>query len=147
MNDEQIRNDTEFLAELLIDPGMMTGNPTQCKTEVGKRALEIFQKFENCPERITFGDLQDLVSSEGSQIGNQGAYLSHIANTAGVFRSLVRTLEQIQSGLSLPDPDIAYATGLVHDLNATFSDYGKGGQQSKEFDEFVLAKRPERRQV
>ncbi|MBN1645236.1 hypothetical protein JW851_04360, partial [Candidatus Woesearchaeota archaeon] len=103
---------------------------------------DIFHQFETDTTKITFGQLQDLVYSQGTQIGNPGNYLAHISNTAGILRSLVIVLDKIHKGqLKLPHPDIAYAIGLVHDLNATFSNYAIGGQQSKEFDEFVLAKK------
>ena len=132
--------DIEFLADLLVDPGIITGDSSHCNTEVGKKAIEIYNQFETHPHKINFGQLQDLVSSEGSQIGNPGPYLAHLANTAGVLRSLVLQLGKVHPDLDLPTLERAYAMGLVHDLNATFSDYKKGGQQSKEFDEFVLAK-------
>jgi hypothetical protein len=140
-NTNRIKQDTESLADLLVDPGMLTGNPAQCRTEVGKRAIDIYNQFDDDPAKVRFGHVQDLAVSEGTQIGNPGMYLAHILNTGGVFRSMVRVLERAQPEIALPHPDVAYATGLIHDLNATFSDYGKGGQQSKEFDQFLLARR------
>ena len=140
-DDKRIIKDTEFLADLLIDPGMINGSVDECETEVGKKAIEIYQQFEHNPSIITFGDVQDLTLSQGSQIGQPGNYLGHINNTAGILRSLVIALEKIHPTLDLPHPDKAFAMGLIHDLNATFSDYEKGGQQSKEFDEYVLAVR------
>lgn len=140
---EHINRDVEFALDgLLIDSGIITGDPRECSTEVGKIALDIFRRFEIDLTKITFGDVQDLVYSQSTQIGNPGNYLAHIANTAGILRSLVRALEKIHKDrLIIPRPDAAYAIGLVHDLNATFSDYSRGGQQSKEFDEFLLAKK------
>jgi hypothetical protein len=139
--DERIIQDTEFLADLLIDPNIINGELSQCTAEVGKKALDIYYRFEENPTKITFGDIQDLVTSTDSQIGHPGPYLAHILNTGGVFRSLVKTLEKIHPTLKLPHPNVAFATGLIHDLNATFSDYSVGSQQSKEFDQFILAKR------
>jgi hypothetical protein len=139
--DPRIISDTEFLAELLVDSGMINGDTRTCTTDVGKRAIEIYQQFEDNPRKITFGQIQDLTLEKGSQIGMKGPYLSHVQNTGGVFRSLVLLLGKIHPDLDLPHPDVAYAAGLIHDLNATFSDYAKGGQQSKEFDEYLLAKR------
>ncbi|MBN1645154.1 hypothetical protein JW851_03910, partial [Candidatus Woesearchaeota archaeon] len=52
---------------LLIDPGIITGNTQLCITEVGKRALDIFHQFETDTTKITFGQLQDLVYSQGTQ--------------------------------------------------------------------------------
>ncbi len=112
--------DIDFLAELLIDPGMVTEEPN---TEVGKRALKIYHQFEDDPSKITFGMLQDTVSSASTQIGNPRPYLAHISNTAGILRSLVIQLGKLHPTLTLPHPDTAYAMGLVHDLNATFSNY------------------------
>jgi len=139
--DDLKKSETNFLGELFVDPGILSGDSDQCQTEVGKRAVDIYWRFETDPLSITFGDLQDLTTSEYSQIGNKGNFLKHISTTAGVFRSLTIALEKKNHQLVLPHPDFAYVMGLVHDLNATFSDYDKGGQQSKEFDEFLLAKR------
>ena len=138
---KRILEDTEFLSELFIDPRMINGNTDECDTEVGKWAIDIYNKFENSSEIITLGDIKRLTLSKGSQIGDSDAYLAHVSNTAGIFKSLVISLEKINSNLDLPHPDVAFATGLIHDLNATFSDYKKGGQQSKEFDQYLLAKR------
>ncbi len=139
--DSKIIQDSEFLGDLLVDSNMLTGEPGRCTTEVGKRALDIYYQFEDKPEKIKFGDVQDLVISEGTQIGNARDYLAHVSNTGGVFRSMVKILEKTRPNLDLPHPDVAYVIGLIHDLNATYSDYAKGGQQSKEFDQFLLAKR------
>ena len=138
---DRIKKDSEFLAYLLVDPNIISGKPLQCKTEVGKRALDVYYQFEENPKKISFGDTQDLVYSEGSQISNPGKYLAHINSTGGILRSLIISLEKIHPSLNLPHPDVAYAVGLTHDLNAIFSDYEKGGQQSKEFDAYILAKR------
>ncbi len=135
------RDAEKALDGLLIDSGMLSGNTQLCTTEVGKKALHIFRQFEADPTKIRFSDLQDLVYSEGTQIGQPGNYLSHVSNTGGILRSLVVQLEKIHQGrLKIPHPDVARSMGLSHDLNATFSNYAVGGQQSKEFDEFLLAR-------
>jgi hypothetical protein len=134
---EQIIRDGKTCLEGLVEDRILEGNP---KTEVGKRAIDLYWKFEESPKKITFGDIQDVTYGSGTQIGNPGNYLSHVNNTAGIFRSLIIALEKTNCGLRLPHPDEAFAAGLVHDLNATFSNYSAGGQQSKEFDEFVLAR-------
>lgn len=141
-DDPRIIEDTEkALFPLLADPGIFTGRPEECTTEVGKRALEIYFNFEEQPQRIKGEDLKKLIESEGSQIGNKDDYFGHITKTAGVLKSLVEILGKKYSNLDLLDPGVAYATGLVHDLNVTFSNYAAGGQESKEFDEFLLANR------
>lgn len=138
---EKIIKDTEFLSELLVDSGMINGRISECETDLGKKAIEIYNQFEEDPRKISFGDVQDLTLFKKSQIGSPSDYLAHVVNTGGILRSLVLSLEKINQGLDLPHPDEAFAIGLIHDLNATFSDYSKGGQQSKEFDEYLLAKR------
>tara|TARA_Y100000310_G_scaffold167546_2_gene167407 strand:- start:46982 stop:47905 length:924 start_codon:yes stop_codon:yes gene_type:complete len=141
MTDPRLIEDVEeSLRGLLVDSSMLSGDSAQCKTEVGKRALDIGYGFESNPRKITCGVMEMLTKSEGSQIGNPDNYLAHIFNTAGVFKGLVVALKEAHPDLDLPHPDVAHAMGLVHDLNATFSDYLLGGQQSKEIDLFLLAK-------
>jgi len=42
--------------------------------------------------------------------------------------------------LDLPEPDEARARGLIHDLDSTYSDYKKTGQQSKQIDLYFHAR-------
>ena len=137
----EIRKNTEFLSDLFIDQGVISGEPSQCVTEVGKRALDIYYQFETKPGKITFEDLDNLVKSKNSQISNPDRHLQHLKSAATLLKSIVKTLGSIYPDLDLPTPELAYATGLVHDLNATFSDYGKTGQQTHELDGFFLATR------
>ena len=60
----EIRKNTEFLSDLFIDQGVISGEPSQCVTEVGKRALDIYYQFETKPGKITFEDLDKLVKSK-----------------------------------------------------------------------------------
>lgn len=141
MNNNDITRDTEFLAELLVDKGIGTGSAEQCKTEVGKRALDILWKFETFPKAISLEEISTLARSDKSQIGQPEQYLAHLAATADIFECMARTLHKKHPNLDLPGPESCYSAGLVHDLSATFSDYAKGGQQSKEADQYFLAKR------
>lgn len=136
-----IEDSEEMLAELLVDEGLLSGEPESCSTEVGKRALDTYNRFEYMPLDITEDDMVRLVESDGSQIRNKGAYLSHITNTAGVLKGIVNLLSKKYPELWLPHPDYAHSTGLVHDLNATISNFKKGGHESKEFDGYVLGER------
>ncbi len=130
MTTKRIIQDTEIaLDELLIDSNILLGDPDKCKLEVGKRALDIYYKFEEKPRAIKFDDVKKLAESKGSQIRKPEGYLGHVSCTAVKLANLVKILGEKHPRLKLPHPENAFAMGLVHDLNATFSDYAKGGQQ------------------
>ena len=130
----------EALSPLLIDEGMLT-SIDDCKVEVAKRAFELHLRLEDEPETITKEDVEKLVHSEGSQIGNKEPYLAHITNVGSILKDLVIKLNDRRSDLILPTPQEAYAIGLLHDISATYTDYSAGGQQSKEVDEFLLGEK------
>ena len=76
-----------------------------------------------------------------SQIRNKKDFFLHCVNVGRIFRSAVIQLQKKYSNaLDLPHPDEAFAFGVIHDLNATFSSWEVGGQNSKEIDLYILAK-------
>jgi hypothetical protein len=136
--------DASFLEDYLIDPELLSWSPGPKALEVTKIAIEILDIAKNKPARLIniFEDklLEKLINSKGSQIGNKDTYLSHIVHTSMIFGKMVETLLKLHPRIDLPPTLVAGGLGLIHDLNATYSDYQKTGQQSKEIDLYFHAR-------
>lgn len=139
MVDDRQNSARQALSDLLVDERLLSGNAGECKTEVGKRTLELGFKFEQHPLSVTDADIERVVNSQYSQIPDKRRYIAHVTNTAAILRDIARILANTYPNIDLPTPGKAYATGLVHDLSAAVSDYAKGGHQSKELDLFFMA--------
>ncbi len=134
--------DASFIAEYLIDPELLKLEPGPKALDVTNHAIEILAKATFLPEfrKLKESDIKKLVYSNGSQIGNKESYLFHVINTGHIYETLVGNLMERHENIRLPVPEVARSMGFIHDLNATYSDYEKTWQQSKQADLYFHAK-------
>jgi len=130
-----------YLGQLVVDSEHLLSRKYEGAEDITKRVLDLFDVLEMEPERITEGDYKEIVEADASQIGRPGPHLLHTRNVAKISSNLVSRLSDKHPDLDLPSPKKAFVYGLIHDLAATFSFYGRDDlkQASKELPQYVIA--------
>lgn len=129
-----------FLADLVVDDGLLQWHPPASASDLAKRVIDVFRVFQERPEAVTYEMVKGIVDEPNAQIQNRDAYMIHVENVGRLFRELSRRLLERVPDLDLPPPTEAYARGLMHDISAAYSDYKKTGQESKEIDLYFHAR-------
>ena len=141
MVSERIIKDTDFLANFLADPEILSGNPLYCNLEIGKEALDLYHKFETNPLKITLDDIIKIATNKESRIYTPEKYILHVKNTAEIMCYFVKDLSQKYPDLNLLNPEVAYVHGLIHDLGKVISKPVNDNYEAGNFIDFFLAKR------
>lgn len=129
-----------FLADLVVDDGLLSWHPPSSASDLAKRVIGVFHVFQERPEAVTYDMVKDIVHEPNAQIKNRDAYMAHVETVGRLFRELSRRLLERAPDLDLPPPAEAYARGLLHDISAAYSNYAKTGQESKEIDLYFHAR-------
>ncbi|MDP3733897.1 MAG: hypothetical protein Q8R37_01595 [Nanoarchaeota archaeon] len=137
MRNEKIKTDAQKALTGLVSPNIIAGSP---KTDFEQRVDEILHKFAESPRSVSNQEIEAVVRHKDSQIGNPEGYFLHCVRVGKIFSSAVIQLQKkYEDSLNLPHPEDARAYGTIHDFNATFSDWSKGSQNSKELDLYFIA--------
>ena len=136
-----MNSNIDYLAPLFVDAEHLLLRQYEGAEDITKRVLDVFEVLGEEPERVTEKDYEEIVKADGSQIGRPRQHLLHTNNVAKISSDLTFRLSDRHPNLELPSPREAFVYGLLHDLAATFSFYGRDGlkQASKELPQFVLA--------
>lgn len=132
-----------FLAPFLMDDAILSWD-AKPKLDLTRKVREIFFKLRDCPFEVTKEDVREVVWDKESQIRNKDAYWKHITDVAGIYSGLVAKLGEKKPGLDIPEPKIAYARGLVHDIDSAFARYRgeleghKFAQHDKQLTEYFV---------
>lgn len=132
--DQPYQLNAPFLAELVVDDGLLQWDSPASASDLAKRVIDVFRVFQEQPEAVTYEMVKDIVHEPNAQIQDRDAYMAHVENVGCLFRDLSKRLLERDSGLDIPPPEEAYVRGLLHDISAAYSDYAKTGQESKEID-------------
>ena len=131
-----------FLEPFLIHPDLLTWSPGSAAPDLVKRTIDVFTILRDDPAALRDETIRDMVWDKDSQIKeNKERHFEHITDVGEMYRQLVDTLGSRYPQLDLPEPQVARAWGLVHDLSAIYARYdGTYKQDDKELTLYFHAR-------
>lgn len=131
----------DFLRPFVFDPAILEWNPGSSASDLTKKVHDIFKIMKEDPASLRSAMVKDVVYDKDSQIGAKEDRLGHYQRTATINKQLTQLLQEKYPSLDLLTPNIAYASGLIHDLSAAYARYdGVFTQEDKELTLYFHAK-------